>query len=115
MLIATTLSRIIINVWFDPLIIHKYGFHYTIKPFILSYARRISEFFLILIILLGFKKYCFPQNFTFGHFVIMILTTFFTCIVGFWLCNHKRDEYAYMITFLKGVQKKIKSIYLGKR
>ena len=42
-LIATTLSRLLVNVWYDPIIIHRYGFGVSARPFFLRLLRMVGE------------------------------------------------------------------------
>ena len=49
-LVGTAISRICVNLWYDPWIIHKKGFNKSVKPFFINYIVRL--FFLVCVTLL---------------------------------------------------------------
>ena len=51
-LFATFLSRAAISLWYDPLILHRYGFEVSCKPFFARYFRRVLLLTAVLIAML---------------------------------------------------------------
>ena len=54
-LFATFLSRAAISLWYDPLILHRYGFEVSCKPFFARYFRRVLLLTTILIVMLTIR------------------------------------------------------------
>ena len=94
-LFATFLSRASISLWYDPIIIHKYGFGVSAKPFFTRYAKRILLLLVILELLLWVREMVFSTEITVLNFIAMAaIVTIFTNIV-FWLFYHGCEEYSY--------------------
>ena len=94
-LFATFLSRASISLWYDPIIIHKYGFGVSAKPFFTRYAKRILLLLVILVLLLWARRLVFSTEITVLNFIAMAaIVTIFTNIV-FWLFYHGCEEYSY--------------------
>ncbi len=94
-LFATFLSRASISLWYDPIIIHKYGFGVSAKPFFTRYTKRILLLSVILVLLLWARRLVFSTEITVLNFIAMAaIVTIFTNIV-FWLFYHGCEEYSY--------------------
>ena len=94
-LFATFLSRAAISLWYDPLILHRYGFEVSCKPFFARYFRRVLLLTTILIVMLTIRYVVLSSATTVLRFAVM---TMFTAIVPnaiFWLAYHRCEEYAY--------------------
>ena len=100
-LFATFLSRASISLWYDPIIIHKYGFGVSAKPFFTRYTKRILLLSVILVLLLWARRLVFSTEITVLNFIAMAtIVTLFTNIV-FWLFYHRCEEYSYFKTILR--------------
>ena len=100
-LFATFLSRAAISLWYDPLILHRYGFEVSCKPFFARYFRRILLLTTILIVMLTIRYVVLSSATTVLRFAVM---TMFTAIVPnaiFWLAYHRCEEYAYFRSIVK--------------
>lgn len=100
-LFATFLSRAAISLWYDPLILHRYGFEVSCKPFFARYFRRVLLLTAILIVMLAIRYVVLSSATTVLRFAVM---TMFTAIVPnaiFWLAYHRCEEYAYFRSIVK--------------
>lgn len=100
-LFATFLSRAAISLWYDPLILHRYGFEVSCKPFFARYFRRVLLLTTILIVMLAIRYAVLSSATTVLRFAVM---TMFTAIVPnaiFWLAYHRCEEYAYFHSIVK--------------
>lgn len=100
-LFATFLSRAAISLWYDPLILHRYGFEVSCKPFFARYFRRVLLLTTILIVMLTIRYVVLSSATTILRFAVM---TMFTAIVPnaiFWLAYHRCEEYAYFRSIVK--------------
>ena len=100
-LFATFLSRAAISLWYDPLILHRYGFEVSCKPFFACYFRRVLLLATILIVMLTIRYVVLSSATTVLRFAVM---TMFTAIVPnaiFWLAYHRCEEYAYFRSIVK--------------
>lgn len=100
-LMATSISRICVNLWYDPWVIYKYGFRKSVISFWRQYIRRIGVLFLI-----GFGMEClsnllFKNGVTYGNFTLMVgLTAIIPNIILYFLF-HKTKEFQYFINIIK--------------
>ena len=100
-LFATFLSRAAISLWYDPLILHRYGFEVSCKPFFARYFGRVLLLTTILIVMLTIRYVVLSSATTVLRFAVM---TMFTAIVPnaiFWLAYHRCEEYAYFRCIVK--------------
>lgn len=100
-LFATFLSRAAISLWYDPFILHRYGFEVSCKPFFARYFRRVLLLTTILIVMLTIRYAVLSSATTVLRFAVM---TMFTAIVPnaiFWLAYHRCEEYAYFRSIVK--------------
>lgn len=100
-LFATFLSRAAVNLWFDPIILHKYGFGVSCKPFFICYLKRILLLTTILIVLLAIRNAILSPEVTVLRFVLMTAITAIVPNVVFLLAYHNCDEYAYFKSVVK--------------
>ena len=100
-LFATFLSRAAVSLWYDPIILHKYGFGVSAKPFFCEYAKRILLVALISILLLTVRKFIFFSGVTIFGFIIMTAVTAIVPNAVFWIAYHKKNEYLYFEDILK--------------
>lgn len=100
-LIATSMSRMLVNVWFDPLIIHKYGFQRSVLPFFKSYLLRILEVGIAIVLLIGLRPLILNSGITILSFVCLCVVTVIVFAGVFWITQHKSEDYDYFIGILK--------------
>ena len=100
-LIATFISRALVNLWFDPWIIHKYGFKRSVKPFYRMYLVRVLEIVSIGIVVCSMKWMLLQNGVTVIRFALLMGVTCIIMAGMFWLYSRKRDEYTYFKLVLR--------------
>lgn len=100
-LFATFLSRAAISLWYDPIVLHKYGFEVSCKPFFARYLKRILLLMVVLAVLLLIRNVMFSSQITFLRFVFMTIVTALVPNIVFWLAYHRCEEYAYFQSIVK--------------
>ena len=94
-LFATFLSRASINLWYDPIILHKYGFGVSARPFFYTYLKRVLLIVMIIIPMLFIRESLFSTGIALFNFSIMVLATAFIPNGIFWIVFHKMKEYQF--------------------
>lgn len=100
-LFATFLSRAAVNLWYDPIVLHKYGFGVSAKHFFCEYAKRLLLVASLSILLLAVRKFVFLTGVSILGFVIMMVITAIVPNAMFWVAYHKKNEYLYFEDILK--------------
>ena len=100
-LFATFLSRAAISLWYDPLILHRYGFEVSCKPFFARYFRRVLLLTTILIVMLPIRYVVLSSATTVLRFAVMTMVTAIVPNAIFWLAYHRCEEYAYFRSIVK--------------
>ena len=100
-LFATFLSRAAISLWYDPLILHRYGFEVSCKPFFARYFRRVLLLATILIVMLTIRYVVLSSATTVLRFAVMTMVTAIVPNAIFWLAYHRCEEYAYFRSIVK--------------
>jgi len=100
-LFATFLSRASINLWYDPIVLHKYGFGVSSKPFFLRYLKRIILMTAVSLAMLAVRSVVLPAEATILRFAAMTAITAVVPNAVFWLAYRRCDEYAYFRSVAK--------------
>ena len=100
-LFATFLSRACVNLWYDPIILHKYGFEIPVKPFFVRYLKRIFILALLVLSLLRIRYCVLGTGVTMLSFVCMTLIVAIVPNVAFWLLYRRSEEYQYFKSVIK--------------
>lgn len=89
-LIGTSITHIFVDVWFDPLIVHKYGFKRSVKPYYFWYLRNTALLFIA-----GGITYAVSNIFS-SYSVVVFMWRFFCSIIIpntiFYVANRKKEE-----------------------
>lgn len=105
-LIATSISRACVNLWYDPWMIHREGFHRSVRPFFGMYLKRIA----LLIVMAGLMQLIsgavFKAGVTLWNFAVMVCITAAVPNGIMLLIYHKTDEYRYFRDLLWGMLQK---------
>ena len=101
-LIATSISRLLTNTWFDPYKVFKYGFKESVMPY---YLRRLMYFVIMVISAL----ICFLfGNFIHGELWVIILYKILICSiipnVILLILFHKTSEFHYYVELMNNVK-----------
>ena len=100
-LFATFLSRAAISLWYDPLILHRYGFEVSCKPFFARCFRRVLLLTAVLIAMLAIRHVVLSSATTVLRFAIMTMVTAIVPNAIFWLAYRRCEEYAYFRSIVK--------------
>ena len=100
-LFATFLSRAAISLWYDPLILHRYGFEVSCKPFFARYFRRVLLLTAVLIAMLTIRHVVLSSATTVLRFAVMTMVTAIVPNAIFWLAYRRCEEYAYFRSIVK--------------
>ena len=103
MLIATTLSRASVNLWYDPWIIHKYGFNKPVKPFFKTYFFRLLEIILIILVIELIKLLLANISISIVYFLVLSGVSIVASAFFFWIFSHNKDEYKYFKNIVLGL------------
>lgn len=95
-LLGTTISRLSVSLWYDPYIIHKYGFQRSVKSYYLTYIYRIINIFAICLLLLIIKNIIFTNYSGLGCFIAMVFICLFIINIYFIIIYRKLDEFKYI-------------------
>ncbi|MDM0500697.1 sugar translocase [Clostridium perfringens] len=106
-LLGTTITRVVTNIWYDPLIIFKHGF----KTSIISYYKVYIRYFINLIIMIIINGILFkilPVSEGFLSFLLKSLICSIVIIVLIFLMNYKTKEFKYLLNIFNNIILKIK-------
>lgn len=104
-LLGTSASRILINLWYDPYIIFKYGLKMNPWIYYFSYFYRIILVGILTFITTSIKILFFPKYYTVSSFLVLMVCTIIIAIVGIVVPYCRSDEFKY---YLKLIQRLIK-------
>lgn len=100
-LLGTLCSTVFVNLWWEPLVLFKYGFRSSIKPFALKFLKYLIVIVVTQIIILKIVNYINIRNigilFLFAVFLVLFYTTVF--IILFF----KTTENKYFLVLLKKI------------
>lgn len=105
-LIATSISRVCVNLWYDPWLIHRDGFHRSVVPFFLSYLKRIVLLISITILMQLISHAVFSNGITILRFIVMTCITSIVPNSIMILLYHRTEEYRYFYELIKGILKR---------
>jgi O-antigen/teichoic acid export membrane protein len=100
-LLGTTLSRVCVNLWYDPYIIFKHGLKHSPVKFFLMLLFKFASLFLISCIIWAIKHFLFNAQYTIFSFVILTLITVVVYLICVLLPLIKTDEFKYFFNIAK--------------
>ncbi|MCR5666512.1 MAG: sugar translocase [Eubacterium sp.] len=100
-LIATFFARALVNLWYDPWVIHKHGFDKSVKGYYLRSLLRALELVSIGVVMTLIRYGIMNHGVTILNFILLFVITGCVCLAMFWLYTHKMDEYHYFMTLIK--------------
>ncbi len=105
-LLGTTLSKILVNVWYDPYIIFKHGFKIFPKEYYKNYIKRIFLLAIISIGLLEIYQIIIANDITIFRFFILLIITVIIPNIIFFILFKKTEEFKYFLGLFKQVVNK---------
>lgn len=110
-LLGTTISRLLVNAWYDPYIIYKYGLRKSCREFYIRYIINIVVFLGILIVNTILKNFILLSGVNYITFIILILTTLITSLFLFYIVYGRRDELKFIVDIINKIMLRIKKQY----
>lgn len=103
-LAATAISRACVNLWYDPWMIHRKGFHTSVKPFFIKYAGKLGLLVTITVVTYVLvEKVVFATGITMGSFVIAVGLVAIIPNAVFIAVFFKTDEFSYFAGIIKNI------------
>lgn len=102
-LAATSISRLCVNLWYDPMVLHKYGFNKPLKPFLFKYLRRIVLLFAMGFIMHQISALIFAEGVGYGNFIVMVILTALIPNSIFLLLYFRTEEFKYYLNLIKKI------------
>lgn len=92
-LLATAISRVFTNTWYDPYAVFKYGFKESVLPYYLKYV-----FYTVILVITGVICYVICSLVNFSAWVNVFLKFIICCVIPnliFFLCFCRTSEFGY--------------------
>ncbi len=106
-LFATPVSRLCINGWYMPLVIHRDGFNKPVKPYYFKLLFRFSLLACVVVVMQLISSVVFAGGVTIINFTLMVIITAIVPNVVFLLVFFRTDEFKYFAELLKTVGRKV--------
>lgn len=100
-LIATPISRLVIQVWYNPLLIHREGFHKSVFPFYVRYAFRMLLLFITAFATMNCVEIIMGTQITVSSFILsaVAVTLIPNIIFGIVFC--RTEEFLYFVDLVR--------------
>lgn len=102
-LMATVIARVTVNLWYNPLVIHRDGFHRSVKPYYLMWLGRFALIAGIMLLMGGISGIVLQNGVTIWSFaVLMVLTAVIpnAILLAFY---HKNSHFLYYLGLAKSI------------
>lgn len=100
-LAATSISRLCVNLWYDPMVLHKYGFNKPVWPYYFKYIRRVILLFCIAFLMSKLSDLIFADGVGYLNFAVMVILTAVIPNLIFLLIYFRTDEFKYYVNLAK--------------
>lgn len=107
-IIATPITRLIINAWHYPYVLHKYAFNKPLKPFYFKCLLEVVLIGSIMFIMNVISNFVFQNGVTVLNFIIMMIITVLVPNLIMLLLFFKSDEFNYFKNIAFGILNKIR-------
>ena len=106
-LLGTTISRTLVNLWYDPYVIFKNGFNRSVGAYYLSYVFRSFLIAIICSIIYLFKQFIFRNGVNKIRFIgLMFVVTIISNII-FVVVYYNKSEFKYIERIFKNIYLKL--------
>lgn len=102
-LFGTTLSRLLVNLWYDPIVIFKYGLNTSSKSYFISFIKKITLMAVVIILLLFVKEFLLSGGVTIIRFILLAISTALIPNIIYVLIYRKKDEFKYFCSVLRNI------------
>lgn len=100
-LAATSITRLCVNMWYTPWIIHRDGFKKSVKPFYRTYILRLLLLVAVTAGMVFLSRFVIGAQVTMGRFILMVILTAVIPNAIFVLVFGRSDEFKYFINLIK--------------
>ena len=100
-LIATPISRLLVQAWYNPLLIHRRGFHKSVVPFYARYALRVLLLTFVAFVTMVFVKMILSTGVTITSFALAVVGVAIIPNIIFIIAFFKSEEFAYFVDILR--------------
>ena len=94
-LAATFISRLCVNLWYDPLLIHRDGFNKPVKPYYFKLLFRFVLLVCVVVVMQLISSVVFVGGVTIIKFIIMVVITVILPNLVFLIVFCRNDEFKY--------------------
>ncbi len=108
-LFATSISRLLVNLWYDPLLLHKYGFNKSVLPYYKKMILRGALLGIIVFFIQIISNEIFRVETNIINFIIMVIIVVIVPNFIFFVIYFKTDEFQYFFKLLISLFYKIKN------
>ena len=99
-LFATSISRLLINMWYDPWVLHRDGFGKSVKPFYIRYSWRIVLLIAVSVLMTMLSKLIFAGGITILRFALMTVLTAIIPNLIFLAVFFRTEEFRYFCVLI---------------
>lgn len=107
-LLGTTISRVLVNLWYDPYIIFREGFNKDVKSYYISYILRSILIAVVCGIVYLFKYFIFRNGINEIRFIGLMFVVSIIPNIIFILIYYNRPEFKYIKNILNNIVVKLK-------
>lgn len=106
-LIATSISRLVIQVWYNPLLIHRKGFHRSVLPFYRRYVLRVGLLVVVAFVTMKCVGMILATGVTVVSFAISVIAVAVIPNLIFLAVFFRTEEFTYFVNLLRArIQKR---------
>ena len=113
-LAATSITRLCVNMWYSAWIIHRDGFHKSVKKYYLDYLLRILLLAVVTVGVVFLSRLIIGEHVTVLSFILAMLLTAILPNAVFAAVFFRRDEFKYFVSLVKGLFGRIRTHFSGK-
>lgn len=106
-LLGTTASRLLVNAWFDPYIIYKYGFGRTVWSYLKDYMIRLTVMCIAVGIIIALKQLFYTEQAQWRDFILLIAIIIIVTNLIFYIAYRRCKEFIYFLELAKSVRSQI--------
>lgn len=106
-LIATPISRLLVQVWYNPLIIHREGFHRSVLPFYTRYVLRVALLVVVSFVTMNCVGMIMTTGVTMVRFAVAVIAVAVIPNLIFLAVFFRTEEFTYFVNLLRArIQKR---------
>lgn len=107
-LMATVITRLTVNLWFNPLVIHRDGFGRSVKPYYIMWLGRFLLIAAIMLLMHGISAVVLRNGITIWSFAALMMLTALIPNVILLVLYHKNDSFRYYLSLAQGILRRVR-------